>query len=80
MSGIVSIAHALNLSVVAEGAENEDQLESLRALGCDQLQGYVISQPMPLELIMNWHSSYQQNNINLPAHEHGLSLVTLKAN
>jgi len=66
--------------VVAEGAENEDQLESLRALGCDQLQGYVISQPMPLELIMNWQSAYQQKYINPPAHEHDLSLFTLKAN
>jgi len=78
ISGIVSIAHALNLLVVAEGAENEDQLESLKALGCDQLQGYVISQPMPLELIMSWHGSYQQNNIKLA--ERSLSLAKLKTN
>ncbi len=64
VGGIVSIAHALNLSVVAEGAENENQLDSLRALGCDQLQGYVISPPMPLEDIMTWHSEYQSNNIS----------------
>jgi diguanylate cyclase (GGDEF)-like protein len=62
ISGIVSIAHALNLLVVAEGAENEDQLETLRALGCDQLQGYVISQPMPLEQVLRWHKTYQQRN------------------
>lgn len=62
VSGIVSIAHALNLSVVAEGAENEDQLESLSALGCDQLQGYIISPPMPLEQVMDWNKSYQARN------------------
>lgn len=62
ISGIVSIAHALNLLVVAEGAENEDQLETLRALGCDQLQGYVISKPMPLEQVMRWHKSYKHRN------------------
>lgn len=59
VSGIVSIAHSLNLSVVAEGAENENQMDSLRALGCDQLQGYVVSPPMPLEDVMNWHKDYQ---------------------
>lgn len=60
VSGIVSIAHALNLSVVAEGAENEDQIDSLKALGCDQLQGYAISRPMPLEDVMSWHKTYQK--------------------
>ena len=71
ISGIVSIAHALNLTVVAEGAENDDQLESLRALGCDQLQGYVISQPIPLEQVMDWHNTYQQKyqHQNLLANE-----------
>jgi diguanylate cyclase len=62
ISGIVSIAHALNLLVVAEGAENEDQLESLRALGCDQLQGYVINPPMPLEQVQKWNTAYQLRN------------------
>lgn len=62
IKGIVSIAHALNLLVVAEGAENEDQLETLRALGCDQLQGYVINPPMPLEHVIAWHSAYQLRN------------------
>lgn len=66
ISGIVSIAHALNLLVVAEGAENEDQVESLRALGCDQLQGYVISQPMPLEQVMRWHTVYKYQNNSHP--------------
>jgi diguanylate cyclase (GGDEF)-like protein len=66
VSGIVSIAHALNLSVVAEGAENEDQLESLKALGCDQLQGYVISPPLPLEKIMSWKETYQNATTSVP--------------
>ncbi len=77
VSGIVSIAHALNLLVVAEGAENEDQLECLRALGCDQLQGYVISQPMPLEQVMRWHSVYLQRNLYYP--DRGASVAKLSA-
>jgi diguanylate cyclase len=74
VGGIVSIAHALNLSVVAEGAENEDQVESLRVLGCDQLQGYVVNPPMPLERVMQWHNDYQQKILKYS--EHKISLTT----
>lgn len=40
---IVSMADALNISVVAEGVETLEQLEALRALSCDEIQGYFIS-------------------------------------
>ena len=40
---IIAMAHALGLQVVAEGVETEGQLEYLRAQGCDQVQGYLIS-------------------------------------
>lgn len=77
ISGIVSIAHALNLLVVAEGAENEDQVESLRALGCDQLQGYVISQPMPLEQVMRWQQTYQNRNVAVYIERGKLNAISL---
>ena len=44
---IVSMAHVLNMSVVAEGIENEDELRILRELGCDEVQGYYVSKPLP---------------------------------
>ena len=43
---IVSIAHALNLKVIAEGVETEEQLEFLRNLQCDEIQGYYYSKPL----------------------------------
>lgn len=43
---IMTIAHNLNLSVVAEGVEHADQLEMLRKLRCDVLQGYYYSKPL----------------------------------
>ena len=43
---IIRMAHALGLSVVAEGIETEQQLELLRAMGCDQGQGYFLGRPM----------------------------------
>jgi diguanylate cyclase (GGDEF)-like protein len=47
VSTIISLAHSLNLKVVAEGVESVDQLKILRDLKCDQIQGYLISKPLP---------------------------------
>lgn len=46
---IVSMAHALNMKVVAEGVETQEQLDILRELSCDEVQGYLISRPVPAE-------------------------------
>ena len=52
VSGTVRIASALGMTVVAEGVENEKQMKLLRLAGCDQLQGFLYSQPMPIAAIM----------------------------
>ncbi|MES2949870.1 MAG: EAL domain-containing protein [Pseudomonadota bacterium] len=44
---IISLAHALQLKVVAEGVETEEQASLLRALRCDEMQGYLFSKPVP---------------------------------
>jgi predicted signal transduction protein with EAL and GGDEF domain len=44
---IVSLAHSLRLKVVAEGVETPAQLEFLKAIGCDEYQGYHFSRPLP---------------------------------
>ena len=46
---IVGLARWLNLSVVAEGVETREQLERLREIGCDYVQGYFFARPMPRE-------------------------------
>jgi len=51
VSGTVRIAKALGMAVVAEGVENEKQMQLLRLAGCDRLQGFWFSQPMPIEAI-----------------------------
>ena len=48
VQAIVGMAHTLNLKVVAEGVENPEQLELMRQLGCDYIQGYLLSKPLPL--------------------------------
>ncbi|PPK50462.1 putative bifunctional diguanylate cyclase/phosphodiesterase [Marinobacter persicus] len=44
---IISLAHSLRISVVAEGVETEGQLEFLRHQHCDEIQGYYYARPMP---------------------------------
>jgi diguanylate cyclase (GGDEF)-like protein len=46
---IVSLAHSVGLQVVAEGVETHEQLERIRALDCDQWQGYYCCPPQPFE-------------------------------
>jgi diguanylate cyclase (GGDEF)-like protein len=46
VSTIISLAHALDLKVIAEGVESEEQAKLLRLLKCDELQGYLISKPL----------------------------------
>lgn len=55
VSGTVRIANALGMAVVAEGVETERQMKLLRLAGCDQLQGFWFSQPMPIESIRALH-------------------------
>ena len=48
ISSIVSLAHSLGMRVNAEGVETESQRESLRRLGCDELQGFLLGRPAPM--------------------------------
>ena len=49
---IVSLAHTLGLAVVAEGVEDDEQVRLLRELGCDQIQGFYVSHPVPADQIV----------------------------
>ena len=44
---VISLAHSLNLKVVAEGVETIGHVNALRAYGCDEIQGYYIGKPVP---------------------------------
>lgn len=48
---IIAMAHSMNLQVVAEGVEQDSQLAFLRNQGCDEVQGYLISKPVPAQVL-----------------------------
>ena len=47
VSAIIAMAHSMEMNVVAEGVENEHQLQFLKANGCDEYQGFMVSKPVP---------------------------------
>ena len=51
VEAIIHLAHSLQIPVVAEGVETEDQAEALARLACEELQGYLIAAPAPVEII-----------------------------
>ncbi|WP_116817141.1 putative bifunctional diguanylate cyclase/phosphodiesterase [Pseudomonas syringae] len=54
VNAMINLAHNLNLEVVAEGVETAGQLELLRSFGCNQVQGYLISRPLPVEELVTY--------------------------
>lgn len=63
---IIELAHVLELNVVAEGVETEGQRKALADLGCDQMQGFLISRPLPEERLIGL-----LKNLTLRAEETG---------
>ncbi|MCI5178871.1 MAG: EAL domain-containing protein [Candidatus Electrothrix sp. AW3_4] len=52
VTSILAMAESLDLKVIAEGVESKEQLEVLRKLGCEEVQGYYFSKPLPPEGIV----------------------------
>lgn len=51
VSSIISLAHTLHMKVIAEGVETAEQLKLLQVLGCDEIQGYLISPPVAADCV-----------------------------
>ena len=49
VAAVIGLAHAMDMIAVAEGVDRDEQLVVLRALGCDQAQGYLLGHPVPAE-------------------------------
>jgi EAL domain-containing protein (putative c-di-GMP-specific phosphodiesterase class I) len=59
VKGIVELAHGLGLTATAEGVETEEQLRIVAELGCDLVQGYFISPPLPADELGPWREDFR---------------------
>ncbi|WP_100405678.1 EAL domain-containing protein [Bacillus solitudinis] len=58
VQAVINMSHIMSLKVVAEGVETYDQLEVLKKLEIDYIQGYFISKPLPYEELVSWYQSF----------------------
>jgi diguanylate cyclase (GGDEF)-like protein/PAS domain S-box-containing protein len=64
-AAVINLGHALGLSVIAEGVENDEQLTVLRALRCDRAQGYLWSAPQAPEALAQWMAAKPSGELEL---------------
>lgn len=60
IASIVELAHRIGLSTVAEGIETQEQLDLLKGIGCDMVQGYIYSKPLSVAEFEVWFQSREQ--------------------
>lgn len=60
VGSIIQLAHSLNMDVVAEGIEEKEQVEMLWKMGCDLIQGYVYSKPLPVDEFEQWRQEHER--------------------
>jgi diguanylate cyclase (GGDEF)-like protein len=67
VNAMVSLAHNLSMQIVAEGVEEESQREFLRAIGCDQAQGYLFGRPEPAVIAVRHLMKMRQAQTSIEA-------------
>ena len=60
IQSVAELAHGLGLTATAEGVETIDQLRVVRELGCDLVQGYLISQPLEPKALKPWKQKFRR--------------------
>ena len=62
---IIALANGLNLRVIAEGVETAEQLQYLRSLGCDAIQGYFFARPMDAADVTEFLCNYRDESVEM---------------
>jgi EAL domain-containing protein (putative c-di-GMP-specific phosphodiesterase class I) len=55
----IEMGHELGMHVIAEGVETKEQLDLLRLDGCESVQGYFFSRPLPPAVLVSWLGTYR---------------------
>jgi diguanylate cyclase (GGDEF)-like protein/PAS domain S-box-containing protein len=61
----ISLAHSLGMKVIAEGVETADQAKAVIELGCDEIQGFFFSKPMPAAEFLRWKAGFRWEQFEL---------------
>lgn len=64
VASFIDLADKLKIHIVAEGIETEEQLNYLRAMHCDMVQGYIFSKPLPIADFEKWCDNMQKTNVS----------------
>lgn len=75
IENIIKMAHRMGFSVVAEGAETKEQFKVLKTLGCDLIQGYCFSPPLPSE---DFEKYIVENGLSDKSHKNTINQITSK--
>ncbi|MBW8845551.1 MAG: EAL domain-containing protein [Burkholderiales bacterium] len=67
VKAVIELAHALSLTVVAEGVETEGQAAVLRGKRCDKLQGFLFARPMPPDELARWAMDARDDRLRFSA-------------
>jgi EAL domain-containing protein (putative c-di-GMP-specific phosphodiesterase class I) len=79
---IVDLAGSLGMRVVAEGVENQPTLQRLAGLGCDRVQGFLFSRPLPAADVLSWmenHAAQGQHQSPVTNQRHLTAITMLRS-
>lgn len=62
ISALVTLSRNLDMTIVAEGVETASHFETIRKLGCDVVQGYIVGKPMAADDFITWYETYHPRN------------------
>jgi EAL domain-containing protein (putative c-di-GMP-specific phosphodiesterase class I) len=68
----ISLAHSLGMKIIAEGVETTDQAKAVIELGCDEIQGFFFSKPMPADEFLRWKAGFRWERFGLQSGQHQL--------
>jgi len=63
---VTELGHHLGVSIVAEGVETNQQLQALKQVGCDSLQGFLIGRPQTAQQLNTWHQQHTTTTAHTP--------------
>ncbi|MFT7681664.1 MAG: EAL domain-containing protein (putative c-di-GMP-specific phosphodiesterase class I), partial [Moritella dasanensis] len=75
---VISLARELNITVTAEGVEEESQMKWLQAQQCDQFQGYLFSRPLPSDKFCLWYKQHHATHNNITYQQPSKTTMSLQ--